>query len=161
MTSDAVRLIHHKRQIPPFVRLHTLNARWNNAVWKMLTRPSVSELMTEDRRARERYRIECPVLVRTQEFETPMPTIKGKLLDIAASGARLLVGESIEAGSHVVLEVELPSPRRGFNTIRFEGTVLRSQSQHEVAVTFPDAGRFLRPDLEALGQPATEDGEEE
>jgi hypothetical protein len=117
--------------------------------------------MTEERRARERYRIECPVLVRTEEFEPQMPAIKGKLLDIAASGARLLVGESIQAGSHVVLEVELPSPRRGLNRIRFEGTVLRSQSQHEVAVIFPDAGKFLRPDLETLGQPAMQDGEEE
>jgi|SRR5215472_6769866 len=117
--------------------------------------------MTEDRRARERFRIECPVVVQTQDFNTNMPEIKGKLLDIASSGARLLVGESIETGSHVVLDIELPSSRPGFNRIRFEGTVLRSQSQHEVAVTFQESGKFLRPDLEEFGERGAEAREEE
>ena len=117
--------------------------------------------MAEDRRARERFRIECPVVVQTQDFNTHMPAIRGKLLDIASNGARLLVGEPLEAGSQVVLEVELPSSRPGFNRIRFEGTVLRSQSQHEVAVTFQESGKFLRPDLEEFDQPGVEAREEE
>lgn len=117
--------------------------------------------MTEDRRARERFRIECPVVVQTQDFETHMPAIRGKLLDIASNGARVLIGESLEPGSHVVLDVELPSSRPGFNRVRFEGTVLRSQSQHEVAVTFQESGKFLRPDLEAFGQSGVNGVEEE
>jgi len=122
---------------------------------------SVGELMTKDRRARERFRIECPAVVQTQDFNTHMPAIRGKLLDIASNGARLLIGESLEAGSHVVLEVELPSSRPGFNRVRFEGTVLRSQSQHEVAVTFQESGKFLRSDLEEFGHPDVEAREEE
>jgi PilZ domain len=122
---------------------------------------SAGELMMEDRRGRERFRIGCPVVVQTQDFNTHMPAIRGKLLDIASNGARLLVGESLEAGSHVVLDVELPSSRPGFNRIRFEGTVLRSESQHEVAVTFQESGKFLRPDLEEFGQLDAEAREEE
>jgi PilZ domain len=122
---------------------------------------AVSEPMTEDRRARERFRIECPVAVQSQEFKGHMPAIRGKLVDIASNGARLLIGESLEVGSHVVLEVELPSPRRGLNRIRFEGTVLRSQSQHEVAVTFPESGRFLRLDVDEFDRQRVEASEEE
>jgi len=117
--------------------------------------------MTEDRRARGRYRIECPVVVHTQDFDAQMSVTKGKLVDIGSNGARVLVDESICAGSRVVIEIELPSSRRASNKVRFEGTVLRSQSQHEVAVTFPESGRFLQPDLGVTDPPDTESEEEQ
>jgi len=108
--------------------------------------------MTKDQRGQERFRIECPVVVQSQNIDVQTADIRGILIDIASHGARFVSTESLPAGSHVVLEVELPSPRRGSNRIRFEGTVLRSQLQYEVAVAFPDSGRFLRPDLEDFHQ---------
>lgn len=108
--------------------------------------------MAEERRAQERFRIECPVFVVTPDFESDMLAIKGKLLDIGSRGARFLVYESLEVGSRVVMELELPSPRRGFNRIRFEGTVMRSELHHEVAVVFEESGKFLRSELEELSQ---------
>lgn len=106
--------------------------------------------MAGERRAQERFRIECPVLVSRRELDAAMSAIKGRLLDIGSRGARLIVRESLEVGSQVVVELELPSPRRGLTRIRFQGTVLRSQSQHEVAVSFPDSGTFLRSGIEGL-----------
>jgi hypothetical protein len=100
--------------------------------------------MTKDQRGRERFRIECPVVVQSQSIDVQMAGIGGILIDIASNGARFVVAESLPAGSHVVLEVELPSPRRGSNRIRFEGTVLRSQLQYEVAVAFPDSSRLRK-----------------
>ncbi|HEV2424125.1 MAG TPA: hypothetical protein VGZ29_04775 [Terriglobia bacterium] len=81
-----------------------------------------------------------------------MDVIKGQLLDVGSRGARLLVRESLEVGAEVVIELELLSPRRGLTRIRFQGTVLRSQSQHEVAVSFPEPGTFLRSGLEGVEQ---------
>jgi hypothetical protein len=105
----------------------------------------VSKLMTKDQRGRERFRIECPVVGQSPSIDLQMATIRGILIDMASNGARLVVTESLPTGSHVVLEARLPSPRRGSNRIRFEGTVLRLQLHYEVAVAFPDSGRFLRP----------------
>lgn len=104
--------------------------------------------MAEERRARERFRIECPVSIVSSDFETDMSDTKGKLVDIGSNGARFLTQEPLEVGSHVVMELDLPSPRRGFNRIRFEGTVMRSQLRHEVAVVFAESGKFLRSEAE-------------
>jgi PilZ domain len=108
--------------------------------------------MIEERRTQERFRIDCPVFVASQDLDKDMVAIKGKLLDIGSRGARFLVYESLEVGSRVVMELELPSPRRGFNRIRFEGTVMRSQLHNEITVTFVETGEFLRTELEELGQ---------
>lgn len=112
----------------------------------------MSRLMAEERRAQGRFRIECPVVVSPRELDAAMDAIKGQLLDIGSRGARLVVGESLEVGTQVVIELELPSPRQGLTRIRFQGTVLRSQPQHEVAVSFPESGIFLRSGLEGLDQ---------
>ncbi len=112
----------------------------------------ISQATAEERRAQERFRIECPVTVTPRDPEVSMKGMKGRLLDIGSHGARLLMCDSLEVGSQVELELELPSPRRGATRIRFECTVSRSESQHEVAVNFRESGKFLRQELEDPGE---------
>lgn len=90
-----------------------------------------------------------------------MEGVKGRLLDIGSHGARLIVCEELEVGSEVVIQLELPSPRRGLTRIRFQGTILRSQPQHEVAVSFPESGTFLRGGLEGLDPSNTGEADED
>jgi len=115
----------------------------------------MSRPAAEERRAQGRFQIECPVFVSRAGVEAAMEELKGRLLDIGSRGARLIVCEALEVGSEVVIQLELPSPRRGLTRIRFQGTVLRSQSQHEVAVSFPESGTFLRDGLDGLDQSST------
>lgn len=122
---------------------------------------SVSRLMAAERRAQERFRIECPVLVSRREPDPAMDAVKAQLLDIGSRGARLVVGAPLEVGTQVVIELELPSPRRGLTRIRFQGTVLRSQSRHEVAVSFPESGTFLRSGMETVDHANREEADDD
>ena len=74
--------------------------------------------------------------------------VQGRLIDISAHGARFLIGRSLAVGSRIEIEVALPGGQKEVTRIRFQGSVLRSEHCDEVAVCFPEPGRFLRSDSE-------------
>ena len=105
---------------------------------------------SEQRRGATRFQMESIVTIKSQGRRGPEQVATGKLADIGAGGARLLMDQPLDVGTRVTVEVNLPSAREGVAKIRFEGTVVRSRSQHEVAVSFARPGRFLRRRLEGL-----------
>jgi hypothetical protein len=107
-------------------------------------------LDAERRRGAARFRTESVVIVRSQGRREPEQVVSGKLADIGAGGARLLMDQPLEVGTTVTVEVNFPSARQGVAKIRFDGTVVRSRSQYEIAVSFVRPGRFLRRRLEGL-----------
>ena len=107
-------------------------------------------LEAERRRGATRFRMESLVIVRSQGRRGPENVTKGKLADIGAGGARLLIDQPLEVGTTVTVEVNFPSARQGLARIRFDGTVVRARSQYEIAVSFVRPGRFLRKHLEGL-----------
>lgn len=96
--------------------------------------------------------MECPVVIipSQQKRKSKIAISKATLRDISADGARFFASQPFEVGSTIVIEVDFSSRRRGGSRIRFAGTVVRSETQHEVAVCFSRRGRFLRDAIDEL-----------
>src|SRR6516162_2403130 len=114
---------------------------------------SVAVLSERERRGEDRYRLGCVVVVTELEPGNVVEPTQGRLIDIGAHGARFSMARPLPVGARIVVEVAFPRSRNGTTTICFEGSVLRCEARHEIAVRFPEPGRFVRPDLEDLIAP--------
>lgn len=70
----------------------------------------------------------------------------GELLDIGEGGARFHLAVPLPMGTHVILDVHLPTGSKQMTTMRFAGIVTRTQEKppYEVAVKFHRKGPILR-----------------
>ncbi|MGA8184778.1 MAG: PilZ domain-containing protein [Terriglobia bacterium] len=102
--------------------------------------------MSDERRQRERYAIDCPIKVLTPGRGRKRMIGRGWLHDISENGARFLLDHSIEVGRRVSLEVAFRNPGGEVTAIRFPGTVKRvnAGASHEVAMSFSKGGSFIR-----------------
>lgn len=102
--------------------------------------------MSDERRQRERYTIDCPVKVLTPGRGKKRMIGRGWLHDISESGARFFLDQPIEVGRRISLEVAFQNPDGEVTAIRFPGTVkrLNAGASHEVAMSFSKGGSFIR-----------------
>lgn len=102
--------------------------------------------MSDERRQKERYAIDCPIKVLTPGRGRKRMMGCGWLHDISENGARFLLDQPIEVGRRISLEVAFQNPDGEVTAIRFPGTVERvnAGASHEVAVSFSKGGSFVR-----------------
>ncbi len=102
--------------------------------------------MSDERRQRERYAIDCPIQVLTPGRGKKRMIGRGWLHDISEIGARFLLDHPIEVGRRISLEVAFQNPGGEVTAIRFPGTVKRvnAGASHEVAMSFSKGGSFVR-----------------
>ncbi|HET7211957.1 MAG TPA: PilZ domain-containing protein [Terriglobia bacterium] len=102
--------------------------------------------MSDDRRQRERYAIDCPIKVLTPGRGKKRMIGRGWLHDISENGARFLLDQPVEVGRRISLEVAFQNPDGEVTAIRFPGTVKRVNAgdSHEVAMSFSKGGSFIR-----------------
>lgn len=81
-------------------------------------------------------------------FSSTAEAERGELLDIGVGGARLHLGQSLAAGTRVMLDVHFPAGGT-VTTVRFEGAVTRAQKKPrgEIVVRFHRTGRIFRNEL--------------
>lgn len=128
------------------------DVRVNGQVWRgrsMRTIYSdnvISASMSDERRQRERYTIDCPIKVLTPGRGKKKMIGRGWLYDISENGARFLLDQPIEVGRRISLEVAFQNPDGEVTAIRFPGTVKRvnAGASHEVAMSFSKGGSFVR-----------------
>lgn len=98
-----------------------------------------------DRRQARRFRVERPVTVSILGRGKHRALESAALRDIGERGARLALGEPLDAGTRLRIDVRFPGSN-GATNIRFEGWVIRvgGGPGYEVAVRFQCGGRFVR-----------------
>jgi hypothetical protein len=102
--------------------------------------------MNGDRRSSERFHIECPVTASILGRSKGHVLRSGTLRDIGTDGACFSLGEPLELGTLLRLQVHFVNPSRGVTTMLFEGNVTRAgrEPRYEIALRFRRSGRFLR-----------------
>jgi PilZ domain-containing protein len=107
--------------------------------------------MNGDRRRSERFHIECAVTASILGRGKGHNLKSGTLRDIGIGGACFCLGEPLEVGTLLRLQVHFVNPSRSVTTILFEGSVMRNgrEPRYEIALQFRRSGRFLRLNLHA------------
>jgi len=105
-----------------------------------------------DRRRSERFQIECAVTASILGRGKGHDLKSGTLRDIGIGGACFYLGERIEVGTLLRLQVHFVKPSRRVTTMLFEGSVMRvgREPRYEIALQFRRSGRFLRASSHAL-----------
>ncbi|HEV2495932.1 MAG TPA: PilZ domain-containing protein [Terriglobia bacterium] len=108
--------------------------------------------MNGDRRCSERFHIECAVTASILGRGKGHDLKSGTLRDIGVGGACFYLGEPLEVGTLLRLQVHFVNPSRGIATMLFEGNVMRAggEPRYEIALQFRRSGRFLRGSPHAL-----------
>jgi PilZ domain len=120
---------------------------WGGQSMRIIHSDSVIPVsMSDERRQKERYAIDCPIEVLTPGRGRKRMIGRGWLHDISENGARFLLDQPIEVGRRISLEVAFQNPDGEVTAIRFPGTVKRvnAGASHEVAMSFSKGGSFVR-----------------
>lgn len=102
--------------------------------------------MDGERRRSERFHIQCAVTASILGRGKGHNVKSGTLRDIGIGGACFYLGEPLEVGTRLRLQVHFVKPSRGVTTVMFEGSVMRASREREceIALQFRSSGRFLR-----------------
>lgn len=104
--------------------------------------------MTQERRKRKRYKIDCPVTVLTPGRGKKRTLGSGWLDDISDHGARFHLDHPLATGDRISLVVHFSVPSGEVTDIRFRAVVKRVShvASYDTAVSFLKGESYLRHD---------------
>lgn len=108
----------------------------------------IYELMTQEKRKRKRYKIDCPVTALTPGRGKKRKLGSGWLDDISDHGARFHLDQPLTTGERISLVVHFSIPSGDVTDIRFRAVVRRVShlASYDIAVSFLKGESYLRRD---------------